>query len=200
MKTIEFLYDFGSPYAYLVHKVLPDIAANHGATLVYKPVLLGGIFKATNNQSPAQAFAEVAGKLAYQNHERDRFVARHNIAYQSNPHFPVNTLALMRGATYAQSQPWNPRFIDTMYDAMWRDGEDMGDPDVVRRVLTAAGLPTAEIFAAIQTPAVKTALIDATLQAVQRGAFGTPTMFVGPEMYFGKESLNDLEYDLTRLA
>lgn len=198
MTVIEFSYDFGSPNAYLVHKVLPGIAAKCRAKLVWQPVLLGGVFKATNNQSPMTAFASVSGKLAYQNHEIERFIARYDIPYARNPHFPVNTIAMMRGAIFAHGKPWQAAYTDAMFNAMWRFGERMDDPDVMARVLTAAGLPVAKIMAAAQTPEVKAALIEATTRAVERGVFGVPTMLVGTEMYFGKDSLNDLEYDLAR--
>ncbi len=155
MTVIEFSYDFGSPNAYLVHKVLPGIAAKCRAKLVWQPVLLGGVFKATNNQSPMTAFASVSGKLAYQNHEIERFIARHDIPYARNPHFPVNTIAMMRGAIFAHGKRWQAAYTDAMFNAMWRFGERMDDPDVMARVLTAAGLPVAKIMAAAQTPEVK---------------------------------------------
>lgn len=196
MKTIEFLYDFGSPNAYLVHKVLPAMAARFGADVTYKPILLGGVFKATNNQSPMQAFADVKGKLRYQMIETQRFVDRHAIPYVFNPHFPVMTIAIMRGAVYAQGKPWAGRYIDAVFDAMWADGKKMDAPDVIKAVLDTAGLPAQEIMAATQSPNVKQGLVDATAAAVARGVFGSPTMFLGDAMYFGKDSLDDLQYAL----
>lgn len=193
---IEFYYDFGSPNAYLVHKVLPAIATRHGADLVWKPILLGGVFKATNNQSPLTAFAAVKGKNAYQRIEMKRFIDRHGLTFTMNPHFPVNTLLLMRGAIYAEGKPWATAYRDAIFDAMWVRGEAMGEPGNVMRVIEAAGLPAAEIAAATQDAGVKQALIDATDAAVERGIFGAPTMFLGSDMFFGKDSLDDLEWML----
>lgn len=194
---IDFYYDFGSPNAYLVHKVLPDIAARHGAELAYRPVLLGGVFKATNNQSPITAFAGVKGKNAYQALELKRFVERHGLAYRMNPHFPVNTLMMMRGAIFAEGQPWETTYREAMFDAMWRDGEKMDDPATLMRVLAAAGLPADEIAAGVQQDIVKQGLIAATEAAVARGVFGAPTMFLGDEMFFGKDALGDLDWRLS---
>lgn len=196
-QEIDFLYDFGSPNAFLVHKVLPALAHRHGAVVRNLPILLGGVFKATNNQSPMQAFAGVAGKLSYQNAEIARFVKRHGLAFRMNPHFPVNTIGIMRGAVHSMGKPWETRYMDTVFDAMWIAGEKMDDPGVIARVLSAAGLPSDEIIAATQQDAVKQGLIDATSAAVARGVFGSPTMFVGDEMFFGKDSLGDLEWVLS---
>lgn len=198
MTAIEFLYDFGSPNAFLVHKVLPGLAERAGAELLYRPVLLGGIFKAANNQSPMQAFAGVKGKLAHQNRQIDRFVQRHGITFNWNPHFPVNTLGLMRGAAFAQGQPWERSYIDAIFQAMWQNGEKMDDPNVIERVLRNAELPAEDILAATQQGDVKQKLIDATQAAVARGAYGSPTMFVGDEMFFGKDSLDELEWFVQR--
>ncbi len=198
--TLEFLYDFGSPNAYLVHKVLPNLAARCDVPVHYVPVLLGGIFKATNNQSPMQAFGSVKGKLSYQSRELTRFVARHAIPFKMNPNFPVMTIGVMRGATYAQGKEWEKTYIDTVFDAMWLHEKKMDDPEVISAVLTAAGLPTAEIMAATQSPEVKQGLIDNTAAAVERGTFGSPTVFAGEEMFFGKDSLPDLEWHLTQAS
>jgi len=196
MAEIDFLYDFGSPNAYLVHKVLPALADLTGARVRYVPVLLGGIFKATNNQSPMAAFGNVKGKLAYQARETQRFVDRHAIPYVFNPHFPVMTIGVMRGAVYAQDKPYAASYIDTVFRAMWVDGAKMDDPATIGAVLDAAGLPAGEIMAATQTPEVKQGLIETTARAVDRGAFGSPTMFIGDEMFFGKDSLPDIEHHL----
>lgn len=200
MQDIEFMYDFGSPNAYLVHRVLPGLAERYNARLRYVPVLLGGIFKATGNQSPMVSYRDIRGKLAYQSREMERFIARHGIRYRSNPHFPVNTLKLMRGAIFAQGKPWEGDYIDAIYDAMWIHGQQMGDAEVFRDVLSEAGLPVDEILAAPDDPQVKSGLIANTEAAVERGVFGSPTMFVGDEMFFGKDSLPDLEYLLTGQA
>lgn len=196
---IEFLYDFGSPNAYLVHRVLPDLARRTGANLRYTPILLGGVFKATGNLSPMMAFRDVKGKLTYQAREIERFVARHGIKYHMSPHFPVVTLTAMRGAVYAQTKPWEGRYIDAVFDAMWIHGQKLDDIDVIADVLDDARLPRDEILDATQDPAVKQALIERTENAVSRGVFGAPSMFVGDELFFGKDSLPDLEYELKTL-
>lgn len=191
---IEFYYDFGSPNAYLVHKVLPGIAGDR--PVEYRPVLLGGVFKATNNQSPITAFAGVKGKNAYQFLEIRRFIERHGLAFEMNSHFPVNTLMLMRGAVFASGRPWEAAYVDAVFKTMWVDGEKMDDPPTVMRVLEAAGLPAAEIAAGVSEDGVKQGLIAATEAAVARGVFGAPTMFLGDEMFFGKDSLSDLAWRL----
>jgi 2-hydroxychromene-2-carboxylate isomerase len=200
MRTIEFLYDFASPNAYLVHKVLPGMARKHGADVVWEPVLLGGIFKATGNQAPMHAFDGVAGKLDYQAVELQRFVHRHDLAFRMNPHFPIMTISLMRGAVFAQDKPWYARYIDCVFDAMWVDGKDMGDPAIISAALNAVDLPGEEILMATQDPSIKGRLMAATEKAVERGVFGAPTMFLGDEMFFGKDSLDDLEWRLAGIG
>ncbi|MEM8577939.1 MAG: 2-hydroxychromene-2-carboxylate isomerase [Pseudomonadota bacterium] len=195
-KSVTYIYDFASPNGYFVHRVLPGIAAKHGATLAYSPALLGGIFKATNNQAPMMAFQNVTGKLAYQRTEIARFIERHGVEFTWNPAFPINTLPLMRAAVYAEGQPWKMDYVNAVMDAMWRDAKNMGDPDVIGAVLSAAGLPVAKIMEAIQTPEVKAKLVELTEAAVARGVFGLPAMFVGDEMFFGKDSLDDLNWRL----
>lgn len=195
--TIDFYYDFGSPNAYLVHKVLPALASGAGTGVSYHPILLGGVFKATGNQSPFQAFAGVTGKIDYLRQEIARFIERHALPFAMNPHFPVNTLMLMRGAVFAEGKGWERLYIDTVFNAMWVGGEKMDDPETILRVLGEAGLPAQEIAAATQDPAIKQALIDQTQAAVDRGVFGAPTIFVGDEMFFGKDALVDLEWRLS---
>jgi 2-hydroxychromene-2-carboxylate isomerase len=196
MQQIEFYYDFGSPNAYLVDAVIHRIASRHDARVVLKPILLGGVFKATNNQPPMAAFAAVPPKLDYLRTEIARFVKRYEVAFFFNPHFPVMTVAVMRGAVASLGQPYERDYYDTVMRAMWHDGEKMDDPDVIAQVLTAAGLPAAEIMEAAQTQKVKDRLRDLTDAAVARGVFGAPTMFVGEEMFFGKDSLDDLDWYL----
>lgn len=197
MKTIEFLYDFGSPNAFLVHQMLPDIAGRYGAQVMWCPVLLGGVFKETNNQAPMITFAEVAGKNEYLRVELDRFVERHALRFSWNPHFPVNTLAVMRGAVFASGKPWERTYVATVFQAMWVDGRDMSDTPTISEVLSAAGLPTEDILAATSNASVKGQLVEATTQAVSRGVFGAPTMFLDGEMFFGKDALSDLEWRLS---
>ena len=193
MEAIEFYYDFGSPKSYFVHKLLPGIAEKYNVPVVWKPMLLGGVFKLTNNQSPMERFKDVQGKLAYDKHETDRFVKRHNLAYQPNPHFPVITIGVMRGAIYAAGTDFDALYRDAVFKAIWEDQQKMDDPGVIRTLLNDAGLPADDIMAATQTAEVKSGLMDATNEAVLRGIFGAPTLFMGEEMFFGKEALLEIE-------
>jgi 2-hydroxychromene-2-carboxylate isomerase len=196
--TVEFLFDFGSPNAYLSWRALAPILARAGARLELRPVLLGGLFKLTNNRSPMEAFGEVKGKLAYENLETRRFVARHGLAaFQMNPHFPVNTLLIMRGLVAAQRAGVAEAYVEPVLAAMWEQGLKMDDPAVVAEVLTAAGLDAQGLLAATQDPAVKGELMAATEAAAARGAFGIPTFFVGEEMFFGKDRLGQVEEALS---
>ncbi|KMW59830.1 2-hydroxychromene-2-carboxylate isomerase family protein, glutathione-dependent [Candidatus Rhodobacter oscarellae] len=192
-QEIELLYDFGSPNAYLVEAVLPGIAARHGATIKRVPVLLGGIFKSMKNQPPMQRFAEVPAKIDYMRVEMDRFIAKHQVPFQWNPHFPVLTTPLMRGAVFAQGKDWEAEYVAAVYKACWVDGLNMTDPEVIAAALEGAGLPAGEILAAAQDPEVKAGLFATTGAAVERGVFGIPTMFLGDEMFFGKDALYPLE-------
>lgn len=196
---IEFYYDFGSPNAYFVDAVIHRIAARHGVQVVLKPILLGGVFKATNNQPPLIAFSGVAHKTDYMRIEIARFIKRYEVPFLFNPHFPVMTVKTMRGAVASLGQPWEQRYYDTVMRALWHDGENMDDPDVIARVLTDAGLPAEQIMAEAQSDAVKSRLRELTDEAVARKVFGVPTMFVGQEMFFGKDSLDDLDWYLGTL-
>ncbi|MBL6804373.1 MAG: 2-hydroxychromene-2-carboxylate isomerase [Pseudomonadales bacterium] len=197
---VEFHYDFGSPNAYLSHRVLPAIAERTGVEFHYIPVLLGGIFKATNNRSPMEQFADVLNKQEYQAKETLRFLMRHGITeLVRNPHFPVNTITLMRGAVFAQGKAWEADYIDAMFKAMWEQGLNMADPEQVARVLADAGLPVTEIIAATGDPEVKQQLIDNTANSVARGNFGSPSFFVNEELYFGKDKLRDVEEEIVAL-
>jgi 2-hydroxychromene-2-carboxylate isomerase len=190
----EFLFDFGSPNAYLAHRVIPGIEARTGARFAYVPVLLGGVFKATGNRSPMEAYAGIPAKLAYEALETRRFVARHGLtAFQPNPHFPVNTLAIMRGAEAARDFGVFAPYVEAVFAAMWEHGQKMDDPGVIDAVLDAAGLPGAEIMARTQDPIVKERLLGNTNAAVARGVFGSPSFFVGEELYFGKDRLGEVE-------
>lgn len=199
MATIDFIFDFGSPNGYLAWKVLPGIAERTGASVNLIPCLLGGIFKATNNRSPVEAFGEVKGKLAYEALETRRFVAKHGLSrYRQNPHFPVNTLLIMRGLIAARRMGVGDAYLEAVLRAMWEDGEKMDDPQVVARVLAAAGLDADAILAATQDAEVKAELIANTEAAVARGVFGIPTFFVGDEMFFGKDRLEQVEAEAAR--
>ena len=198
-KTIDFIFDFGSPNAYLAGKVLPGIAQRTGATVNLIPALLGGIFKATGNQSPVMAFGAIKGKLAYEMLETRRFVEAHGLsAFQMNPHFPVNTLLIMRGLIAAQRQGVAEPYVAAVASAMWEQGLKMDDPDVVADVLTKAGLDARAILEATQDPDGKAELVANTQAAVERGVFGIPTFFVGDEMFFGKDRLGQVEAELAK--
>jgi|SRR5579872_2707357 len=194
MTDVTFYFDFGSPNAYLAHKVIPAIQKRTGLKFVYVPALLGGIFKATGNRSPAEAFAGIPAKLAYEGKETRRFVARHGITeFASNPHFPVNTLMIMRGAVAAQTLGIFEAYVDAVYRAMWVEGLKMDDPAVVKAALEKAGLPADKLLAMTQDDAVKAALIRNTEAAVAAGVFGSPSFLVAGELFFGKDRLRDVE-------
>lgn len=193
MKTVEFQFDFGSPNAYLAHRVIPQIEARTGATFVYTPVLLGGLFKLTNNQSPMMAFAGIPNKVAYENLEMRRFITRHNIPFQMNPHFPVNTLLLMRMATAAAMDGGLPEYVEAAYRLMWETPKKMDDPQIVATELTAAGIDAERLMKRAQEDEVKQRLMATTEAAAKRGAFGSPTFFVGDDIYFGKNTLREIE-------
>jgi len=194
MTDVIFYFDFGSPNAYLAHKVIPAIEARTGAKFTYVPALLGGIFKATGNQSPAQAFAGIPLKLAYEAKETRRFVKRHGITeYASNPHFPVNTLQIMRGAVAARQLGVFEAYVDAVYRAMWVQGLKMDDPAVIKQAFEAAGLPADQLIALMGDPAVKAKLIENTEAAVANGVFGSPSFLVDGELFFGKDRLRDVE-------
>jgi len=190
----EFIFDFGSPNAYLAWKVIPEIEARTGAAFDAVPCLLGGIFKATGNQSPMTANANIPAKMAYEMLEMRRFIDRHGLTrFQMNPHFPINTLQLMRIAVAAKRDGSLAPVMSAVFPAMWEDGKKMDDPAVVGETLALAGLPAERLFAAANEPDVKAALIANTEGAVARGAFGIPTFFVGDEMWFGKDRLGEVE-------
>jgi len=200
MKRVEFHFDFGSPNAYLSHVVIPRIEQRTGAKFEYVPILLGGIFKLTNNRSPVQAYAEVRNKLEYQKLETDRFVRRHKIMeYKFNPFFPVNTLMLMRGAIAAQRLGIFKEYVGQMFRNMWAEPKKMDDENVFRTGLAECGFDAARILELTQDPSVKQELVANTERSVQRGAFGAPTFFVGDEMYFGKDRLDEVEQEILRL-
>ena len=187
---IEFLYDFGSPNAYLVHRAIDE---QSGANFRYVPVLLGGIFKATGNQSPMQAYGHIAAKRAYDTLEMHRFMVQHDInGFKMNPHFPVNTLQLMRGAVAADALGCAPDYIEAMMAGMWEQGLALGDPEVWAKALEQAGLPVAELAAGAADPDNKAKLIANTEAAVARGVFGIPSFFIADELYFGKDRLRDV--------
>jgi 2-hydroxychromene-2-carboxylate isomerase len=192
--TIEFIFDFGSPNAYLAYHALPPILARTGAQLIINPCLLGGIFKATGNTAPAVAFAAVKGKLDYEMLEIRRFVAKHRLdQFRLNPHFPVNTLMLMRGLVAAREAGVEAAYLEIGLKGLWEEGLKLDDREVLARRIDSAGLNSASLLAAAQTDRVKLKLADNTAAAVARGVFGIPTFFVGEEMFFGKDRLSQVE-------
>jgi 2-hydroxychromene-2-carboxylate isomerase len=192
--VVQFLFDFGSPNAYLCHRVIPGIEGRTGVRFDYVPILLGGLFKLTGNQSPAAAFAGIKNKPEYNQLEMQRFLKRHAITdFVFNPHFPVNTLQLMRGAVAAQELSVFEHYVDVVFDAMWTRGLDMGRPEIVAQTLSEAALPLEALLAKSQAPEVKQRLLDNTQAAFERGAFGSPSFLVGDELYFGKDRLREVE-------
>ena len=197
--TVDFYFDFGSPNAYLAWHAVPGIERRTGVRFDLRPALLGGVFKATNNRSPVEAFAAIPAKLAYDRREIERFIERHGLSnFRMNPFFPINTLAMMRGAWAAQMLSVLDSYVAVVLAGMWERQLNMGDPAVLTGVLDEAGLPTAEIFARSQDPTVKQMLIDETQGLVDRGGFGIPTFFVGEEMFFGKDRLREVEDEIVR--
>ncbi len=199
MAKVEFHFDFGSPNAYLAHLVIPEIEQHTGAKFEYVPVLLGGVFKITNNRSPAQSMAGIKNRLEYEALERERFVRRHNITqFKWTPFFPVNTLLIMRGAIAAQLDGVFERYVDEMFRHMWAAPKKMDDPEVVRSALEESGFNAASLMARTQEPEVKDRLLQNTQASVARGTFGAPTFFVGDEIFFGKDRLRDVEEEIVR--
>jgi 2-hydroxychromene-2-carboxylate isomerase len=198
-RRIEFLFDFGSPNAYLAYRALPPLLARTGAELTIVPCLLGGIFKATGNRAPSVAFADIKGKMDYEMLEIRRFAARHGLTkFRLNPHFPVNTLMLMRGLVAAQGRGEGAAFIEMGLAGMWEDGLKLDDPRVLADCIAAAGLDAEALIAASQSSETKQRLAAETERAVHRGAFGIPTFFVGDEMFFGKDRLGQVEDEVVK--
>ena len=197
--NIEFHFDFGSPNAYLSHRAIPSIEKRTGVKFTYIPVLIGGVFKATGNASPAVTLQGIKNKPEYQRIEMLRFLKKHNISdYNQNPFFPVNTLQIMRGAIFAQSQDYYERYIDEIYRHMWCEPKKMDDAEVIRAAFEESGLPADAIFEGMQDPIVKQILIDNTSRSVEMGAFGSPIFFVENEIFFGKDKLVDVEDEITK--
>jgi 2-hydroxychromene-2-carboxylate isomerase len=194
MVKAEFHFDFGSPNAYLCHLVLPEVEARTGVAFEYVPILLGGVFKLTNNRSPAESLAGIRNKPEYERLEMQRFLRRHGITrFRMNPFFPVNTLTLMRGAIAAGSLGVFERYVDEVFRNMWEEPRKMDDPLVLRAALDASGLDAVQLLELAASPEVKSRLLENTQRSVGRGTFGAPTFFVGDEIYFGKDRLRDVE-------
>jgi 2-hydroxychromene-2-carboxylate isomerase len=188
-RVVEFYFDYGSPYSYIAHRRLPEVLQRTGGTAQYRIMLLGGVFKATGNVSPAM------NPLKQPNGQRDlaRFVRKYGVQFRQNPHFPVDTLKLMRGAVVAEEEEFLPRYTEAVFTAMWRDGKKMDDEEVMASVLKEAGLDAEHLRARIGEDGIKLKLKSYTEAAVQRGVFGAPTFFVKDEMFFGQDRLDFVE-------
>ncbi|WP_262694366.1 2-hydroxychromene-2-carboxylate isomerase [Kordiimonas aquimaris] len=192
-KTIDFIFDFGSPNAYLAHRAIDSVLAGTDTKVNYIPCLLGGIFKATGNQAPMMAFGSIKGKLDYERLEMMRFIKKHGLTkFHFNSNFPVNTLLLMRGAIAAKQDGYLLDYIEAGLTAMWEDDKKMDDPDVFVSVMTDAGFDGGALLAKTADPDIKAQLVANTAAAVARGAFGIPTFYVGDEMFFGKDRLRQV--------
>jgi len=191
---VEFHFDFGSPNAYLAHLVIPEIERRTGVAFAYVPILLGGVFKLTNNRSPAESLAGIRNKPEYERLEMDRFLRRHGITrFRFNPFFPVNTLTLMRGAIAAQALGVFERYVDEIFRQMWSEPKKLDEPEVLRAALEESGLDAKALLELAQSPEIKARLLENTQRSVDRGSFGAPTFFVDDEIYFGKDRLRDVE-------
>ena len=188
-KSFEFIFDVGGPNSYLAHKVLPKLCADTGAEAIYVPISLGGLFKITNNQAPLMRYADTPAKRDYEMLEFNRFVSKHHLPFSMNPHFPINSLQLMRGAVAAQHLDCFMPYVEAIMTAMWEQGANVGDPTEVQAILDKAGLDGAALLAKANESEIKAELIANTEAAAVRGAFGVPTFFVGDEMFWGKERL-----------
>lgn len=192
--NVEFHFDFGSPNAYFCHRVIPAIEARTGVRFTYVPILLGGLFKLANNRSPAEAFAGIPNKRAYDRLEIQRFIERHKLTrFRFNPFFPVNTLKIMRGAVAAEALGCAADYIEAVYAAMWEQERDMADDAQILEVLAQAGLDGPALVQRTQEPTVKATLLANTERSHARGAFGSPTFFVDDQIYFGKDRLPNVE-------
>ena len=199
MKKIDFYFDFASPNAYLSHKVMQIIKEKYQVDLNYVPVLLGGIFKATNNKPPMEQFFGVMNKNEYQSIEMQRFIERHNIdSFQMNPYFPVISLQIIRGAVAADMDGYLEEYIDKVLVHMWEEPKKMDDPEVIKAAFEESGFDSEKLMAQMQDPDVKAKLISNTEEAVEKGVFGIPTFFVDDEMYFGKDTIWMIEEILAK--
>lgn len=197
-EAVQFYYDFGSPNAYLAHRVIPDIERRTGAHFQYVPILLGGLFKLAGNRPPMMAFADVPNKLAYERREMERFIARHGLTdFRMNPNFPINTLMLMRGAIAAEREGIAAPYVEAMFHFMWEEPRKLDDLDILRQTLTDAGLPTETLLDMANQQTVKDELSANTQRAFDVGAFGSPSFVFEGELFFGKDKLDDVEALLT---
>ena len=198
---IEFYFDFGSPNAYLSHLLINKIEHRNKVKFDYVPILLGGIFKLTGNVSPAESLQGIRNKKEYEEIETNRFLKKNKIKnYKFNPDFPINTLALMRGATFAKEKPYYHSYIKCIYQSMWEKPKKLDEMFVFETVLKEYNLPSEEIIQGIQNKETKEMLIDKTSEAVEKGVFGSPTFFVENEIFFGKDRLEEVESEIEKRA
>ena len=198
---VEFHFDFGSPNAYLSHCVIPEIERRTGAAFAYVPVLLGGVFKLTNNRPPMDQTAGVKNKPEYARIETGRFIRRHGIdKYNWNPDFPVNTLRIMRGAVAAEMDGWLDRYVAAVFRHMWEEPKKMDEPEVIVSALAEDGIDGAALLEHAGDQAVKDRLLANTEASVKRGTFGSPTFYVGDEIFFGKDRLGDVEAEIAEAS
>ncbi len=191
-KTVEFWFDYGSPTAYLAHWRLKDVAGRTGAVIDLRPMLLGAVFQATGNRTPV----EIEAKGKWMGWDMKNFAERYGIPFEMNPYFIFNTLPLMRGALVAERRDELERYSDAVFDAVWRDGRNMGDPAVIGTTLTERGFDAASYFAEVQEQEIKDELKRRVDHAVAKGVFGAPTFFVGDKMWFGQDRLDWIEAEL----
>lgn len=193
-KRVELVFDFVSPNAYLVWWPLRELVDRYEAELDVVPVFLGGMHKLTGNAPPMIRDAEVKGKNAYAMLEMNRFIAKHGLGkYRMHPQFPFNSILLQRMLYAACEDGRGVQFVESLLHAIWEEGLDISNPDAVGAAVTAAGFDAGDLFARAQSDAVKQGLAANTDAVVARGAFGIPTMWVGDEMFFGKERLGQIE-------
>ena len=193
MVDFKFIFDFGSPKTYLVYKLFPGIEKRTNIKAEYVPVLLGGIFKSTNNVSPIESFKTVPAKGKYDDLDTARFVKKHDIAFNFNSNFPINTLNLMRGAIFAQENGIFDKYVEVVFKSMWVDNKKMDDLEVIQTVLLENGLPVKEIFEGTQDQKIKDKLIKNTSEAVEKGIFGAPSMLVEDELFLERKACKTLK-------
>lgn len=195
--TVEFHFDFASPNTYYCHRVIPEIEQRTGIIFNYVPILLGGVFKSTNNKSPMEALAGIKNKSEYNALETKRFIEKHKLTnFRFNPSFPINTLHIMRAAIYAIENGIGKEYIEAMYQCMWEKELNMADPELIKRALSDAGLAVEAIMIGSVEPTIKQKLINNTENSVGRGTFGSPTFYAGDEIFFGKDKLQDVEEEI----
>ena len=195
VKTIEFYFDFGSPTAYLAHTQLKKMAQKYQADVIYEPVLLGAIHKATNNTPPGLVPAKGRHMMMQ---DLPRFIKRYQVPFEMNRFFPINTLTMMRGCYAAQKLDCMDKYIDVLFESFWTKNLNLGSQDILLTTLNEAGLDAEKLLALTAEPDIKEALKVTTDKAISKGAFGAPTMFIGQNMYFGQDRLDFIEEELAK--